>query len=94
MDGGLAPLTLNILCEEETHDQESLLYNRPLVPGDLFELPLEVNAQTACLCAEFNEWDTISYPMKRRKDGSFTLAVSLKPGRRYRLWRNSAASRS
>jgi 1,4-alpha-glucan branching enzyme len=51
----------------------------------IFELPPEVNAQTACLCGEFNEWNTTSYPMKRREDGSFTLPVSLKPGRRYRF---------
>lgn len=50
-----------------------------------FELPPEVNAQTARLCGDFNEWDTTSHPMKRRKDGSFTLTISLKPGRRYRF---------
>ena len=50
-----------------------------------FELPPEVNAQTACLCGEFNEWDITSLPMKRRKDGSFTLAISLKKGQAYRF---------
>ncbi|MBI5830294.1 MAG: glycoside hydrolase, partial [Chloroflexi bacterium] len=38
-----------------------------------FELPPEVNAQTACLCGEFDEWDETSHPMERREDGSFTL---------------------
>lgn len=49
-----------------------------------FELPAEVEAQSACLCGEFNDWDQSSHPMKRRKDGSFTLTISLKPGRQYR----------
>jgi 1,4-alpha-glucan branching enzyme len=51
-----------------------------------FELPGEVNAKTAFLCGEFNNWDTTSYPMKRHKDGSFALTISLKPHHRYRYW--------
>jgi 1,4-alpha-glucan branching enzyme len=50
-----------------------------------FELPAEVNAQTACLCGEFNGWDEESQPMKRHADGSFTLTVSLTPGQSYRF---------
>jgi 1,4-alpha-glucan branching enzyme len=49
-----------------------------------FELPAEVNAQKAVLCGEFNQWSQSSHPMKRRKDGSFTLTISLKPGQQYR----------
>lgn len=49
-----------------------------------FELPPDVNAQTACLCGEFNEWEQASHPMERREDGSFTLTLSLQPERRYR----------
>jgi 1,4-alpha-glucan branching enzyme len=49
-----------------------------------FDLPAEVNAQTACLCGEFNDWDQSSHPMKRAKDGSFSLTISIKPGRQYR----------
>ena len=49
-----------------------------------FELPAGVNAQEACLCGDFNEWNQDSHPMKRRKDGSFTLTISLKPGKQYR----------
>lgn len=45
-----------------------------------FELPAELNAQTACLCGEFNSWDTTAHPMKRRKDGSFTLTIPLEAG--------------
>lgn len=50
-----------------------------------FELPPEVNAQTVCLCGEFNDWDRTSHPMKRRKDGRFTLTISLKPNHTYRF---------
>lgn len=50
-----------------------------------FELPPEVNAQTACLCGEFNEWDEASHPMERHEDGSFALTLSLEPSRQYRF---------
>jgi 1,4-alpha-glucan branching enzyme len=49
-----------------------------------FELPAEINAQTACLCGDFNQWNQDSHPMKRRKDGSFAITISLKPGQQYR----------
>lgn len=50
-----------------------------------FELPAEVEAKNAVLCGEFNNWDPTVYPMKRRKDGGFTLTISLKPGQEYRF---------
>ena len=49
-----------------------------------FELPPQADAKTVALCGEFNGWDSTKHPMKRRKDGSFSLAVSLKPGKEYR----------
>jgi 1,4-alpha-glucan branching enzyme len=50
-----------------------------------FKLPAQVDANTAALCGEFNDWDATKHPMKRRKDGSFSLTVSLKPGHEYRF---------
>ena len=50
-----------------------------------FKLPAQVDASTAALCGEFNDWDATKHPMKRRKDGSFSLTVSLKPGHEYRF---------
>ena len=50
-----------------------------------FELPAQVNANTMALCGEFNEWDATKHPMKRRKDGSFSTTISLKPGNEYRF---------
>jgi 1,4-alpha-glucan branching enzyme len=51
----------------------------------IFELPPEVNAQTACVCGEFTAWDVTAHPMQCRKDGSFTLSIALKPGQSYRF---------
>jgi len=50
-----------------------------------FILPAEVNANSASLCGEFNDWDPRVNPMKKRKDGSFTVTISLKPGNEYRF---------
>ena len=50
-----------------------------------FELPGQVSAETVALCGEFNEWDPTQHPMKRRRDGSFSLTISLKPGHEYRF---------
>ena len=50
-----------------------------------FELPAQINAETVALCGEFNDWDPAKHPLKRRRDGSFSLSVSLKPGREYRF---------
>ena len=49
-----------------------------------FELPAEVNAKDAFFCGDFNQWSQDTHPMKRRNDGSFTLTISLKPGKQYR----------
>jgi len=50
-----------------------------------FEVPAQVDANTVSLCGEFNEWDATRHPMKRRKDGSFSLTVSLNSGSEYRF---------
>lgn len=60
-----------------------------------FELPQEVNAKKVCLLGEFNDWDEKSHVLKKRKDGRFSITVTLKKGEwqyRYRLdndrWEN------
>lgn len=50
-----------------------------------FSVPADVGAETARVCGEFNEWSKAGHPMKRRKDGSFSVTVSLKPERSYRF---------
>lgn len=50
-----------------------------------FAVPSQVKARRAAICGEFNDWDLKAHPMKRRKDGSFSLTVSLPTGRQYRF---------
>lgn len=49
-----------------------------------FELPAEVQASTAALAGEFNDWSPDANPMTRRKDGRFTVTVALPVERSYR----------
>ena len=48
-----------------------------------FKLPSEVNAETAVLVGDFNEWTLEGSPMKRLKDGSFSATVSLDSDQAY-----------
>lgn len=50
-----------------------------------FKLPAEVNAESAALVGEFNEWDEEATPMKKLKDGSFSATLSLDAGNTYRF---------
>lgn len=50
-----------------------------------FKLPAEAGAETAVLCGEFNEWDPGANPMKKLKDGSFSVTLSLPADESYRF---------
>ncbi len=50
-----------------------------------FELPADVQAQSACLCGAFNDWDQMSHPMTRNEGGSFAVTLRLETGRAYRF---------
>lgn len=50
-----------------------------------FDLPADVKAKNVAVCGDFNGWDPLRHPMKKRKDGGFTVTVSLKPGQEYRF---------
>ena len=50
-----------------------------------FYLPPEVDAETAQLVGDFNNWDETADPMKIRKDGTFYTAVTLEKGREYQF---------
>jgi 1,4-alpha-glucan branching enzyme len=50
-----------------------------------FDLPAEIGAKAVALCGEFNEWDPKTYILKPRKDGRFSLTISLDSGRSYRF---------
>ena len=49
-----------------------------------FRLPPEVGAKTAVLVGDFNDWDGDEHPMKRLKDGGFSVTASLPTGKSYR----------
>jgi 1,4-alpha-glucan branching enzyme len=61
-----------------------------------FTLPKEIEAQSVALVGEFNNWDKKATPMKRLKDGSYSITLSLAAGKEYRfrylldgtLWEN------
>lgn len=44
-----------------------------------FELP-PVEASSAALCGDFNDWSPDAHPMRRRKDGTFATTLRLAPG--------------
>lgn len=50
-----------------------------------FKLPSDVEARTAHLIGDFNQWDKDSHPMKILKDRSFSITLSVKPGSNYRF---------
>ncbi len=68
-----------------------------------FQLPPEEagQAQSVSLCGDFNNWDPAANPMRRQKNGSFTLALDLPVGgtQRFRYladgaWLNDAEADS
>ncbi len=50
-----------------------------------FELPAEMEAKQAVVVGEFNNWDSSATPMKRKRDGSFSIALNLESGKEYRF---------
>ena len=49
-----------------------------------FELPAAVQAASAALCGDFNDWSHSANIMAKRKDGRFSITVPLAGGRSYR----------
>jgi 1,4-alpha-glucan branching enzyme len=50
-----------------------------------FELPAEAEAGSVALCGDFNDWSPTGHPMTKRKDGRFSVTVTLDAGRAYRF---------
>jgi 1,4-alpha-glucan branching enzyme len=50
-----------------------------------FHLPKEkvASAKDIHLVGDFNSWDTKATPMKKQKDGSFSITLDLNPGQEY-----------
>jgi 1,4-alpha-glucan branching enzyme len=65
-----------------------------------FKLTVDGSIETVALCGEFNDWNPTAHGMIRRKDGSFSLTLSLPAGRQYRYryflngdrWENDPAA--
>ncbi len=63
-----------------------------------FSLPEQPGVKTAHLVGEFNTWDKSATPMKRKGDGSYSVALNLEAGKEYRFrylldgtrWENDA----
>lgn len=61
-----------------------------------FTLPKEIEAKNVTLVGEFNNWDKNATPMKRKRDGSYSVTLDLQSGKEYRfrylldgtLWEN------
>jgi 1,4-alpha-glucan branching enzyme len=43
------------------------------------------NAEKVFLAGDFNNWSSVETPMKKGKDGSFSVTVSLEQGREYQF---------
>lgn len=50
-----------------------------------FSLPAAVQGETVYLVGDFNKWDEKTTPMKRQKDGSFTVTLELSKGSEYQF---------
>lgn len=48
-----------------------------------FKYPNEEQADSVALAGEFNDWSLEANPMKQLKDGSYSVTVTLEPGRSY-----------
>jgi len=50
-----------------------------------FSLPTQVQGESVYLVGDFNHWDETATPMKRNKDGSFSITLDLEKGREYQF---------
>ena len=50
-----------------------------------FALPGSHEALPASVVGEFNDWDPFAHPLKRRSNGTWSAAVELEAGSRYRF---------
>lgn len=64
--------------------RKKMLKSKPICKVT-FEVPLEVAADTAHLVGDFNEWNPAATPMKRLKDGRFTVTLDLDQDREYQF---------
>ena len=58
---------------------------RGLVARVTFILPTGTWADTIYLVGDFNEWDRLSHPLQRSREGTWTLTIDLEVGRCYQF---------
>jgi 1,4-alpha-glucan branching enzyme len=77
-------LSTPITVKDNGGFKKEYLKSRP-VCRVTFRLPKEAapEAQKVTIVGEFSNWDKKSYPMKRLKDGGFTITIELENGREY-----------
>lgn len=66
--------------------RKQFLKSRPVCKVT-FKIPEEIGneAKDANLVGEFNDWSTSATPMKRHKNGTFSVTVDLETGRSYQF---------
>jgi len=66
--------------------EKKFLKTRPICKVT-FTLPGEAapKAETVCVMGEFNDWSRDATPMKRQKNGGFSVSLDLETGRSYRF---------
>jgi 1,4-alpha-glucan branching enzyme len=50
-----------------------------------FVLPKAIQAESAHLVGDFNNWNLVDTPMKQQKDGHFAITLDLDKGREYQF---------
>lgn len=50
-----------------------------------FKVPAEIEADRVAVLGEFNEWSEDAHPMKKLKNGSFSVTLSVDAGQEYRF---------
>ncbi len=50
-----------------------------------FEIPSDIEVQHANLVGDFNQWDVRATPMRKLKDGRYTVTLDLEPERVYQF---------
>ncbi len=43
------------------------------------------DAKSVCIVGDFNNWNTHANPMKKLKDGNYSIELDLEPGRKYQF---------
>ncbi len=64
--------------------EKQVLKSKPEVKVK-FSLPAAVQGETVFLVGDFNDWNETTTPMKKLKDGSFTVTLNLPNGEEFQF---------